>query len=132
MAKAATTDKIWGVPDLMAQSDEERSFSVIVDTIDLMSIKQGTITPPKTTSKCGQDNISLEASLKLFETNSEPVEVPPKLWLYNPGDASFLKPELGKTLLQSVGVYVRSGNREELITYCIPLQYDQAADSVYI
>ena len=60
----------------------------MVDTMDPVSIKQGTGIPPMQTSKCGQDDIKLDivsASIRPLE----PEGSPPELWLRSSGGSSF-------------------------------------------
>lgn len=68
----------------------EEAFS---DIIDPVSTKQGTFTPPITTSMCGQVPTSL-ASLSTPNITGEPVAAPPELWLLSSMGASFSNADL--------------------------------------
>ena len=61
----------------------------MVDTMEPVSTRQGTFTPPMSTSKWGQDEINPEVS-KLRETACEPVAAPTKLWVCSSVGTSFL------------------------------------------
>lgn len=64
-----------------------------MDTIDPVSTKQGTLTPPITTSVCGQVPTSL-ASISAPNLTGEPVAAPLELWLRSSTGTSFPNADL--------------------------------------
>ncbi|MEQ2179676.1 hypothetical protein GOODEAATRI_027587 [Goodea atripinnis] len=98
-----------------------------MDTIEPVSTKHLTVTPPVTTSARGQTEINLEAP-KFLITACEPVAPPPKLWLYSSVGTSFptLKQNETETLKLTEAEYERGhANHHTLV------QNGQAAYSAY-
>ncbi len=60
----------------------------MVDTIEPVSIKQATETPPILATNCGQPDIKRDIELPPTNT-SEPLIPPSELWLNNPVGTSF-------------------------------------------
>lgn len=100
----------------------------MVDTMDPVSIKQGTSTPPMETSKWGQDDIKLEIVPASVRT-PEPIESPPKLWLCSSGGASFPPVHDGETAYHPL---VEAEDRRGAIGTYTPWPNDLAADTSYI
>ncbi|CAL8343269.1 unnamed protein product [Merluccius merluccius] len=91
--------------------------------------KLGTFTPPMSTSKWGQEEISSVTS-KLLETSCEPVAAPPKLWLCSSVGTSFPTPKQNEVAYQhGVGVAKEIASEEEHALHHNPLQCDQAGCS---
>ena len=65
-----------------------------VDTIDPVSIRHGTGTPPMSTSKWGHDEIKLDPTDTLLEPGNPPTE----LWLCSSVGASFPPTDEVKTV----------------------------------
>lgn len=61
----------------------------MVDTIEPVSIKQATETPPILATNCGQPDINRDIELPLTNP-SEPLVSPSELWLKSPVGTSFL------------------------------------------
>lgn len=95
--------------------------------MDPVSTKQGTVTPPIATVRCGQELINLVSPPSL-NTTGEPVVAPPELWLLGSTGASFPIAELA--LAEKLAAEKKKMKvEEEHVPPCTPWQNGQAADT---
>lgn len=104
-----------------------KKLPVKVDTIDPVSTRHGTTTPPMTTSTCGQAATSLASSPSPKRTG-EPITAPPELWLCSSAGASFPNAGLKHVACSAEGkLALRIVNGEEHALLRTPWQNGQVA-----